>query len=126
MIAANRPSRAAAAFMVAVDPALRLTEALSLQLPSSMRLTEQIARDTDASVAIVGIDSASHLLAGAPAHRAHIVVLHHYHQETVSRLYRGGADVVLINPSIEELAARVRAMARLFDATDPLAPRATT
>lgn len=96
---------------VVIDPALELARPLARLLPT-LNIVEDISDYVAAPVAVLSIPSARACLAGPPPSTTVIVIAHRHDRDQALHLYAIGAGMVIIDPPIEEVAARIRAVVR--------------
>lgn len=99
---------------VLVDANLMM--ALQLQkLLQSLDVIDDPADVAGAQIAVLSTTVARSLLPAVPPTMNVIVIARHHERESALDLYRAGAAMVIVEPPVEEISARVRAIARHLD-----------
>jgi DNA-binding response OmpR family regulator len=107
---------------IVVDPALGLAHSLAPLLPT-LDIVEDVAASAAAAVAVLSVGTARIQLPAIPASTTVIVIAGHQDRDESADLYDVGADMVIIEPPIEETAARIRAVVRHVRQLHPVGRR---
>lgn len=99
---------------IVVDPSLRMARPLQHQLPT-LHVTEDLTDGPSAQVAVLTIPVARSMLPTLPLTTTVMVIVNRHQRDTGLDLYAAGAAMVVIDPPVEEVSARIRAVARHLD-----------
>jgi hypothetical protein len=99
---------------VVVDPGLKMARPLQQLLPT-LAVTDNLTDAPSAQVAVLTIPLARSMLPALPLTTTVMVIVNRHQREPALDLYAAGAAMVIIDPPVEEVSARIRAVARHLD-----------